>query len=255
MLVVVVPIVVVDIRAVEIVVAVHVDVHVRAMPIAAAPERRPHRDPHTKRDGRAGDHVAGRVVVVGRVHGVGPDAVDHRGVVGGHVDHLGARGLDDDGLRLAARGLVLHLDGLLVVALEVARRLGLLAQHLHGVHHVLLLGEERVAEIRRPGQLLVHHGEHLGKSRQGLHAGVPILLLHGVLEFVPLEPGVVLDPARRLDDLDGVGRRHQDLGEQRIRVERNRRHQLLKFFGARGFVIGTRRTRGGRLAGGFPLNG
>jgi hypothetical protein len=47
---------------------------------------------------------------------------------------------------------------------------------------------------------------------------------------VTLEAGVVgvHDPPRRLDDLEGIGRRHQDLPQELIRIERDRCQELIE---------------------------
>ena len=225
MLGIVVPVVVIDVGSVEAVVAVDIDVDVGAMPVAIAPHGGPHREPDTERDGRRSVDISGRVVVVGRVHGVCPGAVDHCGVIGGDIDNLGIGGLNNDGLGLAAGGLVLHGDRLLRVGLEVALGLGLLTQDLKGIHHALLVREKRVAELIGPSEFVVHHGQDLGKGRERFDAGVPALLLHGAFQGVAFHVGVGFHPACGLDNFKRVGGRHQDLGHQRIGVEGNGRHQ------------------------------
>ncbi|MNF89195.1 hypothetical protein D3C84_717100 [compost metagenome] len=187
---------------VDVVVLVHVDIDVAAAPVAIAPEGVD--DAHADAEGQArrqaggdGVAIAGRWRIVGwRVGRVRPGAVDHGGVVAGHVDHLRVGGLDDDGLgggrRLhhggggagrRGRGL---LDGdiLLLVGFQVAGGLGFAAQPLDGIHHVIRLGEEGVPHALHPGRVLAKGGEHLREGHQGLHAGVPGLvghLFHGVV--------------------------------------------------------------------------
>ena len=145
-----VPVVVADLGSVEVVVSVDIDVDVGAMPVAIAPHRGPHRQPYAERDGRPRVDISWWVPVVGLVHGVCPSAVDHCWVVDRDVDDLGMAGLNNDGLGLVAGGLVLNGDRLLRVGLEVALGLGHLAQGLKGIHHALLVGEKRLAELIGP---------------------------------------------------------------------------------------------------------
>ena len=95
-------------------------------------------------------------------------------------------------------------------------------------HHVRLLREERVAELLRPVELLAHHREHLRERRQRFHGRIPGFLLQRILERLVLEAGVDLDPALGLDDLQRIGGRHQNLYEELIGIERDRRHELLE---------------------------
>ena len=51
----------------------------------------------------------------------------------------------------------------------------------------------------------------------------------------------ILQPTIRFDDFERIGRGHQDLREQRIRIERDRCKQLVELFGfedRRGFGFG-----------------
>ena len=122
----------------------------------------------------------------------------------------------------------LHDDLLLLGRLQVAFGLRLGAQALHGVHHVLLLREERVAELLGPVELLVHHREHLRERDQRLDARVPGLALAARPRGpCPSAFGFAFEPARRFDDLERIGRGHQHLREQRVGIERDRRDELL----------------------------
>jgi len=44
--------------------------------------------------------------------------------------------------------------------------LGPRAQALDGIHQVLLLAQEGVAELLRPVELVIHHGEHLREEAE-----------------------------------------------------------------------------------------
>ena len=89
---------------------------------------------------------------------------------------------------------------------------------------------ERIAEVLHPVEVLVHLLEHLGEAADRFHAGVPVRRLQGLLERGALQRCVLLVPAGGLDDLERVGRRHEHLRHQRIRIERHRRHHLFELF-------------------------
>ena len=134
-------------------------------------------------------------------------------------------------------------DGLLVRGLQLVRRLRSCAQALDGVHHVGLLGQNGVAEILRPIELVAHHRQHRRRSNQGFHAIVPSLLVDGGFELVALETLIGAEPTIGLDDFERISRRHQDLGKQCIRVERDRRHELIKLVGSEKVLVGCLRGR------------
>jgi hypothetical protein len=99
-------------------------------------------------------------------------------------------------------------------ALEVPLFLRARAQPLDRVQQLLLLPQERVAELLHPFELLVHQRQDLGKHDERLHAVVPRLFLELLVELIALEARIVLDEPRRLDDLERVRRGHQDLRQQ-----------------------------------------
>src|SRR6267378_4112083 len=146
-------------------------------------------------------------------------------IVGGHVDDVGARRLDHD--RLALRD-----DFFLRGRLEVARLLSALAHRLDGVEHVLLLVHVRVAQRRRPGEVLVHVSQHRGKLRDCLDAGIPGLLIDSLGKLLALQIGVLLHPTLRFHDLNRIRGGREDLRNQRVRIERDGRHQLLQLLGS-----------------------
>src|SRR5262249_45653628 len=71
-------------------------------------------------------------------------------------------------------------------------------------------------------------------AAERLDARVPALVLQRLLERVGLEVGVLLQPARGLHDLERIRRRHQRLAQEPVRVERDRRHQLLELLRRNG---------------------
>jgi hypothetical protein len=95
------------------------------------------------------------------------------------------------------------------------------AQALDRIQNLFLVRQKSIAEFLRPVELLAHHREHLGKSHQRFDARVPILLLERGGDRVALEAGVLFYPTVGQRDFERIGRRHQDLRNQRIRVQRD----------------------------------
>ena len=146
-------------------------------------------------------------------------------IICGNVNHLGIR-------RLNGNRRVLVLYSLLRSGLQIARCLRPLTHHLHGVHHVLLLIVVRVAKRGSPRKVLVHISQDRRECRERLDAGVPRLWVYRLTQRVAFHVGIRLQPSIRLDHLLGEGRRRQDLGHQRVRIQRDRRDQLLQLVGS-----------------------
>jgi hypothetical protein len=222
---VVMPVFVADIGAIERVVAIDVDINATAAPspVAGTP------------DGCADDHAGGkdearridigRRVDVIRRRRVPPVAVHHGRVVGRDVHHLRLRRFDDIDL-LAA--LQLGSDDLLFSRLQVAGSVGARPQALYAVHHLLLLGQESVAQLLHPVEVVAHLLQDLRHCGQGPDRRIPGLLAHRSLQRRTADPGIGLHPARCLDDFERIGGRHQHLRQKRIRVEGDRRQQAIE---------------------------
>src|SRR5882757_2466032 len=121
-------------------------------------------------------------------------AVHEPWIIGGYIDDIGSRGLNDD--RGTLSGYILLRRGA-----QVAGLFRFLAHHLDGVRHVLLLVVIRIAQGGRPGEVLVHVAEHGGKRGQGLDAGVPRLLIDGLPQSIALQDRMILHPAIGFDNL------------------------------------------------------
>ena len=150
--------------------------------------------------------------------------------------------------RAGARRLRRHR--LLRRGLERTRGLRLRPQSLDRGRDVGLLGDHRVADLLGPFELAVHHRQDLREGDQRRDAGVPALVLDGSQRGIAREIGIVLGPARRLDDFQRIGRRHQDLRQQRIGIERDRRQELVELSRREGLAgirgSGLRLSRGRR---------
>ena len=176
----------------------------------------------------AGADVARISPVVWGISRIGPSAVHHAGIVIGHVDRVRIGLLDRDPL-LAALSLGLR-DRLLLGRRQLVVGLGLRAQPLDRVHHVRLLGQNRIAEFERPVELRAHHRDDVGRGRERLHASVPRLQLGRRAQRVALQVLVFLDPAVRLNDLERIGRRHDDERQEAVRVQGDGRDQRFELF-------------------------
>jgi hypothetical protein len=73
-----------------------------------------------------------------------------------------------------------------------------------------------------------------GKATSALTLSSPRLLFQRLVERRAREIGIGLGEARGLDALEGVRGRHQNLGHERIRIEGNRRGDLVEHLGLEG---------------------
>ena len=191
--------------------------------------------------------VIGRWRIIGRRIGrIGPRAVGPGRIVVRHVHDFRIGRLDDDRIGTAAR-LRRHL--LLRRRLQVARRLRLGTQPLDRRRDVLLLADHRVAQLLGPVELVAHHLQRLRKRGERLHADVPALVLHRRNGSIALEVGIGLRPARRLNDLQGIGRTHQHLRQKRVGIEGDGRQQLVELLG-RERLVGILAERAGERSQG-----
>jgi hypothetical protein len=143
------------------------------------------------------------------------------GIVYGNINHagLGRRNVDR---RLTVIRLRCH--PLLGRRLQFPVGLRLGAQALHGTHHVRLLGQERVAQVRGPADVLIQARQYIGKRNQCLDARIPVLLPGRVHQLLTFQVAVLLQPLLHFHHFDGIRGSDQDLAQQSIRVERDGRH-------------------------------
>jgi hypothetical protein len=103
-----------------------------------------------------------------------------------------------------------------------------LSELLDGIHHPVLLCKESVSKFLRPLEPVIQHLQDGGERYQRFHARVPVLLLQGSRKPVPRQVRVRLHPAGGLNDLKGIGNRHQDLCQEIIGIERDGRKHLVQ---------------------------
>jgi hypothetical protein len=195
---------------------------------------------------RGAEHAIGPSIETGepvrRIIVIQPRAVNRRLVIR-NIDDVGLRRLDRDHPPVF---LCPDRDLLLLGGFQILLTLRPRAQSLDGVHHVALLCEHRVAQFLRPIELSAHHFKNSPSRRQGFDAVIPFLLGRLGFQLIALEVLVSLHPAFRLDHLQRIGRGHEHFGQKRIRIERDRRNQLLE-------LLGSERLRGRSLVGRLTL--
>ena len=98
-------------------------------------------------------------------------AVHYPRIVGGNIDDLRIRWLDDDRLPLGR-----HL--LLLRGFQGAGVFRALAHNLDGVHNLLRVIVIGVPQRRRPREIFIHIGQHRRKFRERLDARIPGLFVY-----------------------------------------------------------------------------
>src|ERR1700757_4521535 len=119
-------------------------------------------------------------------------------IIGRDVNHLRVGGFDDD--RVTLRRYLL-----LFTATQMTGLLGLAAQRLDSIGHIVGLVGIRLAKGRSPGEVLVHVFENRRELRHGLYTGIPVLFVDFLGQVVALEFGMPLHPTVCFDDLSWIG--------------------------------------------------
>jgi len=110
----------------------------------------------------------------------------------------------------------LGLHFLLSAGLKISRSLSLCSHPLDCVHHVRLLCQEGVSQVRRPLDIAGHTLHHVWKLYQSLDAWIPRLLCHGVRQRFALQILVLVHPLLKLDDLEWISGSSQRLSQELI---------------------------------------
>jgi hypothetical protein len=79
-----------------------------------------------------------------------------------------------------------------------------------------------------------HHLQYVRKSDEGDKRGIISLLLRGIGKRSSGEARILRQPVRNVEDLLRIRRSRCDLGQQRIRIERDWRQQLVELLRVRG---------------------
>src|SRR6266404_4566573 len=144
-------------------------------------------------------------------------------IVGRHVNRFRISRLNNDCVSLRCYVL-------LFIAAQMSGVLSVSAHLLNSIGHVLRVVGVGLAQRRTPRQILVHVLEHGRKLRQRLYARIPILFVYFFGQVFAFEVRMPLHPPIRLNDLRWIRRSRKNLSNERIRIQRNRRHQLLQLF-------------------------
>ena len=80
----------------------------------------------------------------------------------------------------------------------------------------MLLADQGVAQLLGPVEMDVHLRQIRRQGDHRPYVHLPGIICHGLDRGIALERGVGLQTTRRFDDLQRIGRGHQDLREQGI---------------------------------------
>jgi hypothetical protein len=94
---------------------------------------------------------------------------------------------------------------------------------LDGGHYIGLLREERVPQIGRPLNITGHALQDFRSSGQRLYARIPILLCDCLGERLVFDRLVLRHPLLDLDNLERIRRSGQDVRQQLVGIQRDRR--------------------------------
>ncbi len=197
-----------------------------AVPAPASPatptrEVAAHVNPRAEREPEPESRRVPQVVVARPIRG----SPDVGRTIDGNIDHLriGRHDLDCSLVILDVLGY--HLLG---SRPQTSIRPCLRAHPLHRAHHIGLLSEERVPKVGRPADIVGQQVERIRKRDQRLDARVPILLAGGFHARRSLKLAVLAHPLMCLNDLQRIRAGGQHLAEQRVRVQRDRRDQVIQ---------------------------
>jgi hypothetical protein len=122
----------------------------------------------------------------------------------------------------------LRFNFLLSAGLQRAGALRLAPHALDCGHHISLLRQKSVAEIRRPLNVFCQLFDDIRKRSQSLNARIPRLLRYGISERLVFKARVFFHPLLELDDFDRVGGSSQRLRQKRIRIKSDRRDKRIQ---------------------------
>jgi hypothetical protein len=93
---------------------------------------------------------------------------------------------------------------LLLRGFQIALAFSFLAHALHGIHHIALLRQERIAHIGSPANVVGEALYHIGQSGQCLNTWIPWLFCHSIGERLVFEPWVLRQPLLELNDFEWI---------------------------------------------------
>ena len=129
---------------------------------------------------------------------------------------------------LLAAGDRLGLHDRLGAGFKISCAMSLRTHALHCVHHVGLLGKERISHVRRPLDVARHPLNHVWKFYQRLDAWVPRLLCHCVRQRFAFQILVSIHPLLKLDNFKRIRGSSERLSQERIWIESDRCNQRVQ---------------------------
>ena len=120
------------------------------------------------------------------------------GIVLRHINNLRIRGLDHYHLRAT---LVLHLHGLLLIAIERPQGICLLTETLHRIHDRRLIRSERLPDGGKVVDVLRHHVQDLRKINERNESRIKALRLRRIRARLSAQPHVLAQPVVNIEDL------------------------------------------------------
>jgi hypothetical protein len=100
--------------------------------------------------------------------------------------------------------------------LKISCALSFCTHTLDRIHHIRLLRQECVAQVRGPLDIAGHTLHHVWKLYQSLNAWVPRLLCHGVRQRFAFQILIPIHPLLKLDDLEWISGSSQRLRQEWI---------------------------------------
>jgi hypothetical protein len=125
-------------------------------------------------------------------------------------------------------GGLLHLHLHLLVGAQCARGIRLCAQSLNRIGHRRLVRRKCDADSGVIVDVLRHHRDHLRKIHQRDERRIEPRRLRRIGERSAGEIGILYQPIINVENFLRVRARGRDLRQQRIRIERHRRQQLIQ---------------------------
>jgi hypothetical protein len=126
----------------------------------------------------------------------------------------------------------LYRHGLLLIAAQRARGVGLTSQALNGICHPCLIGREGIPDGGVVVNVLCHHVEDLREIYECDECGVETLLLRRIGEGGSRQARICRQPIINVQNLLRVGRSRHYLRQQRVRIQGDGRQQLIQLLGS-----------------------
>jgi hypothetical protein len=124
---------------------------------------------------------------------------------------------------------IFHADDLLFgCCCQFPRSCGPVPHPLYGIHHIAFLSQKRISKVRRPGDVFVQVLQYTRKNHEGLNAGIPVLIQCSLSQRLITKIRIALHPLTGLDNFQRICCGDKNLADQRIRIERDWRDQIIQ---------------------------